>query len=97
MGLSGIRGPPDSGTDRSDLVRHSQFFYTPFEAIEGKNSISRQMFETVGGVDYVQLSDGGRCDVEFFNEHHPQLAVRKFDGFNLEGRSIKVYVDSGRS
>lgn len=54
------------------------------------------MFETVGGVDYVQLSDGGRCDVEFFNEHHPQIAVRKFDGFNLEGRSIKVYVDAGR-
>lgn len=97
MGLSGIRGPPDLGTDRSDLVRDSQLFNSPFETIEGKNSISRQMFETVGGVDYVQLSDGGRCDVEFFNEHHPQLAVRKFDGFNLEGRSIKVYVDSGRS
>lgn len=51
----------------------------------------RELFERVGDVDYVQLSDGGRCELEFFNEYGASEAVSKFDKYVLDGREIRVY------
>ena len=51
------------------------------------------MFESVGQVDFVQLSDGGRCDVQFYSDQVATAAVRKFDGHLLDGRNIKIYIN----
>ena len=46
----------------------------------------------MGPVDYVQLSDGGRCDLEYFESRHAIDASQRMNGYMLEGRPIKVYL-----
>lgn len=55
-------------------------------------SLIRQLFESMGPVDYVQLSDGGRCDLEYFESRHAIDASHRMNGYMLEGRPIKVYL-----
>jgi len=54
----------------------------------------RNLFERAGDVDYVQLSDGGRCDLEYFDEFSTTDAVEKFNNFILDGSRIQVYRSS---
>lgn len=51
----------------------------------------RDLFERAGDVDYVQLSDGGRCDVEFFSEYSAAEAIAKFDKYLLDQSEIRVF------
>lgn len=51
----------------------------------------RELFERIGDVDYVQLSDGGRCELLFFNEFDAQTSIEKFDKFYIENREIRVF------
>jgi len=55
-------------------------------------SLIRQLFESVGPVDYVQLSDGGRCDLEYYDPRHAQDAMHRLNGYLLEGRALKVFL-----
>lgn len=49
----------------------------------------RDLFERIGEVDRVQLSDD-KCEVEFYRPSDAQLAVQKISGAQVNGRSIKV-------
>ena len=51
----------------------------------------RSLFERAGDVDFVQLSDGGRCDVEFFNDNSLNTAIQRFDRYVLDGHEIRVF------